>query len=92
MHGTESLIWLTDSDYIFCHLNSIAVLCVKTSDECVSITLFYHRHTEVVALVHFIISFLEAVALASTLLCQMLGKLSTAALFVIGTHIYNLNI
>ena len=38
------------------------------------------------------ISFLEAVALARTLLCQMLGKLSTAALFVIGTHIYNLNI
>ena len=24
MHGTESLIWLTNSNYIFCHLNSIA--------------------------------------------------------------------
>ena len=92
VHGSEGLVSVADADYVLSHLDGVAILGVETSDECICIALLNHRHTEVVALVHLIISLLEAVALASTLLCQVLGKLGTATLLVVGTHIHNLDV
>ena len=91
VHGSECLVLITDADNVLGYLDGIAVLGVETCDECISITLLNHRHTEVVALVHLIVSLFEAVTLAGTLLCQVLGKLGTATLFVVSTHIYNLD-
>ena len=53
--------------------------------------MLYHRHTEVVALIHLVVSLLEGITLTSTLLSQVLSEGSTATLLVIGTHIYNLD-
>ena len=92
VHGTECLVFVTDTDNVLSHLDGIAVFSIETSDESISITLLNHRHTEVVALIHLVVSLFEAVALTSTLLSQVLGELGTATLLFVCTHIYDFDV
>ena len=91
VHSGECAEFRTYADNLLCHLDGVGVFGVQSGDECVSIACLYHHHTEVVALVHLIVSLLKGVALTSTLLGKMLCVCGTSALLLIGTHVNQFN-
>ena len=91
MHRAEVLVLRTDSNHLVYYLDCIRVFGVQTCDESVGIARLYHHHTKVVALKHLIVSLLESIAVALTLLCQYAG-ITFAALLLIGmTQVHNLD-
>ena len=91
VHCGKRIILFAYADNLLGYLDGVRVFSIQTCDESVGITSLNHHHTEVVALVHLIVSLLKGIALTSTLLCKMLGVCGTSTLFLVGTHIYKLN-
>ncbi len=91
VHSGKRLILLADADNLLSHLDGVGVFGVKAGDESIRIARLHHHHAEVVALVHFVVSLLEGVALAGTLLGEVLGIGGTSALLLVGTHVDKLD-
>ena len=91
MHGSEVLVFRTDTDDLVDYLDGIGVFCIKASDEGVSFACLDHHHTEVVAFEHLIIGLLEGIAVALTLLGEDVGITLTTFLFGGMAQIHDLN-
>ena len=91
MHGSEMLVFRTDTDDLINYLDGIRVFGVETCDECIGLACLYHHHAKVVALEHLVISLLEGVAFTLTLLCEDAGITLTAFLLGGMAQIDNLN-
>ena len=83
MHGAEVVISWLYAHHFLCHLDGVAVFCVGAGDKCVGFAGFHHHHTEVVALEHLIIGFLECVAFAGALGGKYLGVALAATCFAV---------
>ena len=91
MHCAEVFVFWTNANNIFCNLYGIAVFRVESCNHSISIATLNHRHTKVVSFVHFVVSLIESVTFACTLLRQVLCVIGSASLFLVGTHINELN-
>src|SRR5574344_1938692 len=91
MHRTEMLVFRTDANYLFCHLDSVAVFGIETREESISLASLHHHHTEVVAFKHLIVSLLEGVSVALAFLGQDTCITLAALLLVRMTQVDNLD-
>ena len=88
MHGSEVLVFRLDADNFFRYLNGVRVLGVQSCYKCISISGFYHHHTEVVAFEHLIVCFLIVGTFASTLFAEDASVAFAAFCFAVMTQVY----
>src|SRR5574344_2752019 len=87
MHSSKGVELWSNSNHFFCNLYCIAILCVQSCNKRVSIAIFNHAHTKVIAFIHLVVCFIKCVSLTSALFCKMFCKCCAAALFLICTHV-----
>ena len=68
MHCCEVSVLGTDSDDGFCGFYGVGIFCVEPGYECVGISVFNHRHSEIVSFIHFVVGHFEGVAFAFSFL------------------------
>ena len=90
MHGAKVIVFRTYADNLFGHLDGVRIFCIQTGYESVGLAGLNHHHTEVVALEHLVVGFVDGVSLALTLFGEHTGIALAAFGLIVVTQIDNL--
>ena len=91
MHGTEVLVFRTNTDNFLRQFNRFGILGIATRNERIGIADLHHHHTEVVRFKHIVAGFFEGHAIAAVFFSVDSGVVAAAFEFFRRTRVHNLD-